>query len=130
VPMKRLPTCRKCGADNWYFYPNGKRQCRTCASARRKERLVPGSQRAVQLKRNYGITLEEYGNMLRAQGGRCAICRSRKAGGKGRWMFVDHNHKTGKVRKLLCLRCNAMLGSADDSPERLEKAAAYLRDHQ
>jgi 5-methylcytosine-specific restriction endonuclease McrA len=85
-------------------------------------RLAHPSQ-AHHLKRNYGITLDTYNQMLDAQGGRCAICGNTK---DSRNLAVDHNHDTGKVRKLLCQACNKGLGHFGDSPEILREAVAYL----
>jgi hypothetical protein len=67
--------------------------------------------------------------MLDEQEGCCAICGDDEPGGRHGTWHVDHNHVTGKNRKLLCHCCNTGLGSFKDDPERLEKAAAYLRLH-
>jgi hypothetical protein len=61
--------------------------------------------------------------MIAAQGGLCAVCVSRPA------VHVDHNHETGKVRKVLCFNCNTMLGQAQDDPVVLVRAIEYLREH-
>lgn len=74
----------------------------------------------------YGITPEQYGAMLQQQDNRCAICRSDKWPGKGSRPHVDHCHDTGKVRGLLCGKCNVALGNMDDDPIRLRAAAAYV----
>lgn len=68
------------------------------------------------LKRKYGITVEQYNEMLRNQNGTCKICN--RACKTGKFLAVDHCHKTGKVRGLLCALCNTNLG-------RIEK---YLND--
>ena len=78
------------------------------------------------LKSAYGITLAQYETLLDTQGGVCAICKTSTNGNCGRKLYVDHCHKTGKVRGLLCGRCNSILGFVDDSPDWLEKAKAYL----
>lgn len=78
------------------------------------------------LKREYGITPEDYDRMFKRQGGVCAICGTPPKKG-GRRLNVDHDHKTKKVRGLLCFLCNRGLGIFRDKPDRLEKAAAYLR---
>jgi phage FluMu protein Com len=83
-------------------------------------------ERAAQQK--YGLTADDLVAMLDQQDHLCAICRQPHVG-KGTRLHVDHNHQTGKVRALLCSRCNTMLGLASESPERLELAAAYLRHH-
>lgn len=77
------------------------------------------------LKTRYGISPEEYLLMEQAQGGLCKICRKPPS---GRWkrLHVDHDHATGKVRGLLCFRCNTMLGSATDDPSVLIAAVEYL----
>lgn len=77
----------------------------------------------------YGITIPEFEQMVVAQGGLCAICRrpelvTRK--GKPLRLHIDHNHKTGKVRGLLCMRCNFGLGYFQDDPLLLRAATAYV----
>lgn len=81
------------------------------------------------LKRNYGITIDNYDSMLASQGGRCALCGTDKPRGRGRF-HVDHCHKTNNVRALLCTECNMMLGLAKDSVTTLQKAANYIAHHQ
>lgn len=78
------------------------------------------------LKRAYGISLDDYDQMLARQQGRCAICPADKPGGRGPHWHVDHCHETGRVRGLLCARCNAMLGGARDNPTSLLRAVDYL----
>ncbi len=76
---------------------------------------------------NFGLTWDEYDMLLACQDHRCAIC-----GGKPRKhaLSVDHDHNTGEVRGLLCSRCNhKLLGSANDDPARLRKAADYLETY-
>lgn len=73
----------------------------------------------------YGITLEEFEKMRRQQRWRCAICKERKLK-----LCVDHDHPTGKVRGLLCLRCNRALGLFHDDAARLQNAVAYVRNHE
>lgn len=85
------------------------------------------SQRKSKLKAKFGITLEEYEALLDAQGGVCAIC---EGGSNGSGTFaVDHDHRSGKNRKLLCSECNLGLGKFRDSPELLRKAAVYVEAH-
>jgi len=84
-----------------------------------------------EAKRRYGVSLEEYNNMLKAQDFKCAICGKvhNDKVKRGR-LYIDHDHQTNKVRKLLCSGCNSMLGYAKDSIETLEKAIAYLKDNK
>jgi hypothetical protein len=62
-----------------------------------------------QLKR-YGITPALYASLLEEQGGKCGICRKDKAGKIGQRFAVDHDHATGEIRGLLCIKCNSSLG--------------------
>jgi len=84
------------------------------------------------LQRKYGITIHDYGKMLVAQNGKCAICGSEEAGnreGQPKAFAVDHDHKTGKIRGLLCESCNQGIGKLKDDPDILRKAADYLETH-
>jgi hypothetical protein len=85
--------------------------------------------RKYSLKHNYGITLEDYNALLEKQERSCAICKSKEVNRKTDKNFcVDHNHKTGEVRGLLCHSCNAMLGKAKENSDTLRNAAAYLEE--
>ena len=84
--------------------------------------------RSTRMMRKYGITIEVYDRMLSLQGGKCAICgRSTPTRGDG-MLQVDHDHKTGEVRGLLCSPCNTVLGYIRDNPDALRAAVAYLED--
>lgn len=78
------------------------------------------------LKRTFGISSADYDAMLRAQGGRCAICRDTSCK-SGVAFAVDHCHATGKIRGLLCRDCNTSLGKFNDDIETLQRAIQYLR---
>ncbi len=73
--------------------------------------------------RKYGLTLEQYDKLEKMQKGKCAICRSTELNKK---LAIDHCHKTGKVRGLLCSNCNNGLGKFKDSKKLLVKALKYL----
>lgn len=79
------------------------------------------------LIRKYGITFETYMEMLEGQDFLCSICRTRPS--DKNWFCVDHDHKTGKIRGILCMKCNAGIGQFGDSRERLLRAAIYLEAH-
>lgn len=80
--------------------------------------------RKSRLRTKFGVTIEQYDEMLRAQGGRCAICLDLPS--SKRRLAIDHNHQTGAVRGLLCGQCNTMLGKSRDSIEILLKGVGYL----
>jgi len=77
-----------------------------------------------QLKILYGMTIEEYEKMLKEQNGKCAICKSRNNNGNS--LHVDHNHTTGKIRGLLCHKCNTALGIVNESKTILLSMISYL----
>lgn len=77
------------------------------------------------LKTNYDLTVEEFDKMLEAQGNRCLLCETSDWGSKS--PCVDHNHNTGKIRGILCHKCNSGMGLLGDNPELLIKAAEYLQ---
>ena len=88
---------------------------------------------SAKLKHRYGITLDEYKNILASQNGACAICERppEHAGNPEHWndiLCVDHDHDTGVVRGLLCNHCNLLL-KRGNSVTVLESAIAYLRLH-
>lgn len=80
------------------------------------------------LKRNYGMTIEDYDSMVKQQSNRCLICSASGSDQKDGKLVVDHCHASGKVRGLLCNKCNLLLGHADDLIGRLESAILYLRE--
>lgn len=85
----------------------------------------PTYHRDKALLESYGLTHEEVLKKIEDQGGVCAIC-----GCSMEKPNVDHSHTTGRVRGILCPQCNMGIGNLKDSPELLEKAAAYLRSHE
>lgn len=99
----------------------------------RRERM-PTYETDRYMRRMYGISLDDYKRMQTVQGDRCAICREKEtsfghASHKIKNLGVDHCHRTGKVRELLCFRCNAMIGKVDENTELLRKMIRYLRKH-
>jgi hypothetical protein len=118
--MKTRP-CRKCGrnrAERFFTGPRG----RTCSTCRRKSRS--GATRGVRLVQTYGISTEDYELMLAYQNGACAICRRTPR----YHMDVDHCHKTGAIRGLLCKLCNRrLLPAARDDVPTLFRAVDYLQ---
>ena len=98
------------------------------AKDRLKYQRDPLKTRAQRIRRDYGITIDEYDRMLAMQGHKCAVCRQPeivKKYGKVQALAVDHDHKTGKVRALLCQACNVALGALRDDPVLIRALAAY-----
>jgi 23S rRNA G2445 N2-methylase RlmL len=78
------------------------------------------------LKHAYKITVEDYDKKLKEQNYCCAICNKHRDEFK-RNLSVDHDHKTGKVRSLLCIICNTNVGVVEDKLEMIQK---YLNKHR
>lgn len=100
------------------------------AAQMRKWRQTEAGKRAIKgylLKRNYGLSIEDFERMAEAQKGACAICKTQLD--LGFFTAVDHDHETGAVRGLLCSKCNMALGGFKDSIGLLDAAAAYLRKY-
>lgn len=103
--------------ENTYVTPDGSRKCKKCMYDQNRERRYQDS---------YGITVEQFDELLRSQNNCCALCHK---------IFedtpnVDHCHSTGVVRELLCGHCNKGLGHFFDNPELLIAAANYIIKHQ
>ena len=103
--------------------PNGRAvYCKPCHNARGRAALEKvGGARTYHLKRRYGVTAAEVEAMVAAQGGRCAVCREAPA------EHVDHDHRTGRVRGVLCFNCNGGLGQFRDRDDLMARAIAYLQ---
>lgn len=89
--------------------------------------------REVALKKNFGINLDDYNKMHEVQGGVCAICgqpETQMRGGKVKWLAVDHNHKTGSIRELLCHDCNTGMGKLKEDPVIINSVLRYLEKHK
>jgi hypothetical protein len=77
------------------------------------------------IRRNYGITLAEYECLLKSQDGGCAIC-GKTPKDEGRRLAIDHCHRTGNVRGILCANCNQAIGLFNDSVTRIINASEYV----
>jgi Recombination endonuclease VII len=84
------------------------------------------ARRANHLKSTYGITLDEYDQMLKTQGGGCFICYAPPG---RRALNIDHCHSSGKVRALLCDHCNMALGQVRENMDTLKAMIAYIEEH-
>lgn len=146
--MKTCSSCKQEKPLDEFYRNKGTRdrlasQCKACsglagevfAKSHRKElsdkscrlyRENPEHQRTIArksiLKCVYGLEFEDYLQILLNQQNKCAICRKDFL----KTPHVDHDHKTGKVRGLLCQECNHGVGNFEDSPARIRDAANYL----
>ena len=82
---------------------------------------------AYSIMKKYNLTMDDYNRMLEKQDYRCAICKKHISELKRR-LSVDHNHKTGEVRGLLCFKCNTVLGHMNDDIELLKNTIKYLKN--
>lgn len=116
-------TCIRCHAkDNREWYLKN-REAILQRQREKRHSVNPDIKRDYRFRRIYKITLQNYYDMEMSQNGCCAICEEAPARDL---LCVDHDHDTGKVRGLLCGRCNRVLGSMEDNPILLEKMIKYL----
>jgi hypothetical protein len=134
---KKLPT------TEFYSDPRVKsglrRRCRKCHSRKNYESRKTSDARHAQPEyervarfRKFGLTEDEWQAMRKRQKDRCKICGQRetlKSKGQVKNLCIDHCHDTGKVRGLLCNRCNTSIGWFNDDPKLLRSAVAYLEEH-
>lgn len=119
-----MKQCKTCGTEKALseFYVRSetgatRTECKSCVIDRQRYKKL-------------GVCNADYVGMLMRQKGCCAVCDSMLDSSRYTKLAVDHDHKTGKVRGLLCTNCNTALGLMKDSPERLARAAAYLNKHR
>lgn len=132
-----LATEKKCGVCKTIkpaaeFYPNRATRsglsgyCIKCTIVRSGTQVRnPRTVRNGHLKRTYGITMDEFEQMVEAQQGQCVVCERVVDR-----LVVDHDHETGATRELLCGTCNSGLGLFGENPEMLRRAAEYLEHHR
>jgi len=113
--------CRVCKI---VFTPSDNRQvsCSTACAHKAK----PKHYKRHDLKRNYKITIKDWEDMFAKQNGCCKICNNHQSA-LSRALDVDHNHSTGKVRGLLCHKCNRALGLFNEDLQRMQTAIEYLK---
>jgi hypothetical protein len=133
--------CNKCGTEkvltDFHYNKRSKdnrlNQCKKCVNKKNQEYKLKAKQDKTAWRRSqystelrkYGLTIEQYEELLDKQHGICAICDCEPFFKK---LSIDHNHITGKVRGLICNNCNIMLGNAFDDPTILIAAADYLKE--
>lgn len=140
--LSKPQICRTCktqkSTNNFYRRANTKSgldsECADCAKERDKKRYRRDIEKRkhqnkwATLKMKFGITKDHWQKMLTSQNGACAICR--KIFDRSDNTHVDHDHQTGRVRGLLCRKCNFAVGLLSDDPGTFDRAAKYLRDNQ
>lgn len=110
----------------WYVKNKDKQSDRAKVLYQEQKEERNKQTRTYRLQYDYGITEEDYKELLRKQEGKCAICGATKANNFRDNLYVDHCHSTGIVRGLLCTRCNSCLGLFQDDVSILEAAIRYL----
>lgn len=98
--------------------------CKSCKENYRQLNLEKISLQ--RITKVYNLSKEEYKNLITLQNNRCAICNKEHFENNKNKLFIDHDHKTGKVRGLLCHHCNVALGSFYDNIDILQNAINYL----
>lgn len=124
-----MPRCKRCVVN---YHRQYRKRPEFAAMKKRWDRRYANTAAAKAAMRNrrlkvaHGIDHERFLQLLKSQGGVCAICKASKAGGQGHF-HVDHDHRTGRFRGLLCSNCNRGLGMFADDTARLRAAIRYLR---
>lgn len=119
--IKSNRVCKHCAFKTGQKHPHNKGVYKRTESERRK------LNRNYALKRNFGITDEEYSKMLISQGGKCKICNIHQ-NNLPKPLYVDHCHNSKKVRGLLCQKCNAGLGMFKENTNIMMTAIEYLKN--
>jgi hypothetical protein len=128
----KMKRCSKCGEHKKAsdFYDSQSRNgswCRACFRVdyvNRKDAI-----RWQRIFRGYGLSRADYEIMLKTQSGVCDICKKPEHNARFKFLAVDHDHATGKVRGLLCHRCNAGLGNFNDDARLLSEAIRFIERH-
>ena len=115
----------KARAAEWYQRNKERAQAQHRAYYQKNRERAQIVNHGNRLKRQYGITREQHAAMIEQQGNSCAICGGGPKNRKQKWLSVDHDHLTGKVRGLLCDGCNTALGNLS-TVELLQAAQRYL----
>jgi hypothetical protein len=136
-----LYTCTQCKIDkpesDYYIRknrPNGKgrlSECKECMKSRVKNRYDndPDLVNDMRAANTYGISLQEVRDMRERSGGICSICNQEGQHHHKR-LVIDHDHNTGKVRGLICSKCNSMIGWCGENTETLQNLIEYLNKHK
>jgi len=132
--QSRCKKCKAAATRAWYANQTPEARERHLQTRRDFAKSAKGKRvrKNIQLRCRFDIGLCDYERMLAEQNGVCAIClqpERSKQNGRIIDLAVDHDHKTGRVRQLLCMTCNQMLGAINDNQELLQKAIDYLRRH-
>lgn len=135
--------CEKCDTrkplEDYPLYNKGAGRRRTCKSCVYARQIVvrksnpdfPLNEFKRHLRIKYGLTYDEFIDMLLTQDNKCSICRNELVvSDRKRKPHVDHDHSTGKVRSILCFTCNTALGKFQDSKVLLQSAIDYLTAHE
>ncbi len=126
MPQLKTQICTR-GHDKDIIGRNSRGDCRECARLKAivYRQRYPDAKRKNVLKRRYGIDLNQYNKIFQGQKGLCLGCYKHQIQFKHR-LSVDHDHKTGQIRGLLCRNCNLTLGTAQDNVLVLRRLADYL----
>lgn len=144
MPLDGTKRCTRCGEVKSLdgFYAN-RGKCKECMKVLRRDRRVQypdlhrqrdrdyyarnkDKVRAYQIEKMYGVSIEQFNQMVVDQGGRCALCGRVPLSPHTSVLHMDHDHVTGAIRLPLCSSCNNGLGRFRDDPNLLRAAAAYI----
>lgn len=137
--LKRCTKCKKKKKLSDFYVAKGRPRpsCKVCwtKAVRAWAKANPEKYKAIyrrnnhisNLKIRFGLTVEQFDQLFAKCGGFCEVCGNPEI--RKRRLSLDHSHETGQIRGFVCSRCNLVLGIAEDSPEFLLLAAAYLKKY-
>ena len=135
--LARTDQTKPFGPANFEWRPHMRRQpgeTRKAWWARKwksRQEANPGAERSRELRRRFGLSVEDYERMLKESGNVCAVCKQPETAttaqaGTIRRLAIDHNHTTGQLRGLLCFRCNSVVGKIEERLDLLDAIRDYL----
>lgn len=125
--------CRKAYHAVWYARNQEAKRKQNKEWADKNRPLARRLSRRAYIHKRYGLSAEQYAGRLESQQGLCAVCHqpeTRIVKGTLACLCVDHSHQSGKIRGLLCSRCNYTIGLLKDDVALFRSAAAYLEANQ
>lgn len=120
------PRCTDCGSATRKLHQVSPKVLLCLEDIRKRKKAKKAAAQARRVERVYGITLEQKAKIIEAQGGGCICSEWTGYNGNTRALSVDHDHKTGVIRGVLCKHCNDLLGRIRDDPEYLFRMIHYL----
>lgn len=126
---RKCKACRKAEYKKWYTSPKGQAKVKAYCKSYNAIPKNKVRSRYFRIAKKFGISKKDFDIMLKNQNNACAICKKEEYDPRHKYLSVDHNHSTGKVRGLLCNNCNKALGQFKECPTIMLNAISYIKLH-